>query len=204
MKIRCCHRSERLDLPVHDMFVFFLFFNDFYQQPNIILCSLVIDNGDMFLALASMELNSWKSKCNVFKTLYNISQLEQVCDSLGRTVQAQVDAKHHGVLARRQEGAGRVGFKCQLSRGQALAAQRMSTAGMSQFRCTFPYTHFVRCPFVLRHSLGVLAALRGREFSHPDLAVSSAHGQGGVPTVREELSLRTQEKVGTQCQKLEL
>lgn len=61
-----------------------------------------------------------------------------------------------------------------------------------------PRTYFVRGPFVLRDPLGVLAALRGRELGHPDLTVSSAHGQGGVPTVRQELSLRTQEKGGQQ------
>lgn len=57
-----------------------------------------------------------------------------------------------------------------------------------------PHAYFVRGAFVLRDPLGVLAALRGRELGHPDLTVSSAHGQGGVPTVRQELSLRTQEK----------
>lgn len=56
----------------------------------------------------------------------------------------------------------------------------------------------MRCAFVLRNPLGVLAALRGRELGHPDLAVSGAHGQGGVPAVREELGLRTQDKVGQQ------
>lgn len=50
-------------------------------------------------------------------------------------------------------------------------------------------THFVCCAFMLCHPLGVLAALCGRELSHSDLTIASAHGQGGVSTVRQELCL---------------
>lgn len=50
-------------------------------------------------------------------------------------------------------------------------------------------THFVRCAFVLCDPFGVLAALRGRQLSHSDLTIASAHGQGGVSTVRQELGL---------------
>ncbi len=52
-------------------------------------------------------------------------------------------------------------------------------------------TNLACCTFMLRHPLGVLAALCGRELSHSDLAISSTHGQGGVSTVRQELCLCT-------------
>lgn len=52
-------------------------------------------------------------------------------------------------------------------------------------------THLVCCPFMLCYPLGVLAALCGRELGHSDLTISSAHGQGGVPAVRQELCLCT-------------
>lgn len=44
--------------------------------------------------------------------------------------------------------------------------------------------------FMLRHPLGVLAALRGGQLSHADLPVTGAHGQRGVATVGEELGLQ--------------
>lgn len=50
-------------------------------------------------------------------------------------------------------------------------------------------THFVRCAFMLRYPLGVLAALSGRQLGHPDLTIASTHGQGGVSAVRQELCL---------------
>lgn len=50
-------------------------------------------------------------------------------------------------------------------------------------------THFVCGAFMLCNPFGVLAALRGRQLSHSDLTITSAHGQGGVSTVRQELGL---------------
>ena len=50
-------------------------------------------------------------------------------------------------------------------------------------------SYLVGGPLMLGHSLGVLAALGGRKLSHPDLPVTSAHGQGRVPAVWQELGL---------------
>lgn len=51
------------------------------------------------------------------------------------------------------------------------------------------HAHLVCCSFMLCYPLCVLAALRGRELSDSDLTVTSAHGQGGVSAVRQELCL---------------
>lgn len=56
--------------------------------------------------------------------------------------------------------------------------------------------HLVRSSFVLRHALGVLAALGGGELGHPDLPVAGAHGQRGVAAVGEELGLEERGESG--------
>lgn len=61
--------------------------------------------------------------------------------------------------------------------------------GVAEIYSTKLDTHLVCSPFMLCYPLGVLAALRGRELGHPDLTISSAHGQGGVSAVRQELRL---------------
>ena len=58
------------------------------------------------------------------------------------------------------------------------------------------WAHLVRSSFVLRHALGVFAALGGRELGHPDLAVPSTHGQRGVAAVGEELGLEDSKRRG--------
>lgn len=60
------------------------------------------------------------------------------------------------------------------------------------------FIHLVCCSFMLCDPLCVLAPLRGRELGHPDLTITGAHGQGGVPTVRQKLCLcepRTKRKL---------
>lgn len=59
-----------------------------------------------------------------------------------------------------------------------------------------PGCHLVRSSLVLRHALGVPAALGGRELGHADLPVAGAHGERGVPAVGQELGLGETERKG--------
>lgn len=88
---------------------------------------------------------------------------------------------------RRETASLSSGYQC------LTAKYHISPVLQPQFTApTHTHTHLMRCPFMLCYPLGILAALRGRELGHSDLSVPSTHGQGGVSTVGQELSLRTE------------